>query len=71
MTPVRIKDLKNGDTFFECDLGFTDQYVATSDPYQGREATTQHCICIDVRCVKTGREDYFCESDTYELNLYK
>lgn len=34
MSSVYIKHIKKGETFFECEYGYNDEYVAVSDPYR-------------------------------------
>jgi hypothetical protein len=36
---LNIEDIKNGDTFFECEYGANDEYVACSDPFKKQVGT--------------------------------
>lgn len=59
---IKIQQLREGDTFFECDYGIDVEYTANGNPFR---AEKDRGWAIVGTCVQTGVESYFYTSDTY------
>ena len=59
---IKIQQLREGDTFFECDYGINVEYIAKGDPFR---AEKDRGWAITGICAHTAEETYFYTSDAY------
>jgi hypothetical protein len=64
---LNLKDIKQGDTFWECESGFNDEYIASEDAKHNGSGWG-----VKARFVESGIEMDFFEADRYRgmLKLY-
>ena len=59
---IKIHQLREGDTFFECDYGVNVEYTAKGNPFRAENDMGWAIMGI---CAQTDEETYFYTSDKY------